>query len=398
MDPDEERRRRRERARAHLRARRRGLALIAIALLAAAAFAVGAVSGGGGDGDEPATPAPEEPFAVKPLPDGLSDAQLAGQRLVAGFDGTSPPRGLKKLIRAGRIGGVVLFADNVAGKRDLRRAMDELQSIPRPPGLRGPLIVMTDQEGGAVERIDGPPASSAAQMGHRGAAYANKQGRKTARLLRRVGVNVDLAPVLDVGRSGAAITNEGRSFGADPATVIRVGVKGFAAGLQNGGVAATAKHFPGFGAAEVNTDFEPQEINLPRSKLRRIDEAPFEAFAKGGGELIMLSVAGYRAFGGAPAALNRAIATRELRGRLGFRGVSVTDSLDAQAVLSFGSRSDVARAAVRAGSDVLLYGDWQTARDSGATLTKALRRGRLDREEFESSVERILGLRAELKG
>lgn len=388
-----ERRRSRRRARADAR-RRRGAALIALALLAAAAFAVGMISGGGG---EPA-PGRDQPFALKPLPDGLSDLQLAGQRLVAGFDGSDAPSELKRLIRSGRIGGVVIFAVNVDGKRGLRREINELQAIPRPPGLQEPLVVMTDQEGGAVKRIDGPPNASAAEMGARGRDFAAGQGRRTARLLGRVGVNVDLAPVLDVGRPGAAIANEGRSFGGDPTTVIDAGVNGFAAGLRAGGIAATAKHFPGFGAADVNTDFAPQEIGVSRARLRRIDEPPFAAFADRGGELIMLSVARYRAFGDAPAALNRAIASGELRGRLGFDGVSVTDSLDAQAVRSYGGRAIVARRAAAAGSDLLLYGDWRTARTSGRTLARALRRGTLDREEFEASVRRILGLRAELKG
>lgn len=395
MDRDERRRGRRDRERARARARRRGAALIALALLAAVAFAAGLASGGGGDAS---SSQPAEPFAVAPLPSGLSDAELAGQRLVAGFAGTEVPGGLERLIRTGRIGGVVIFAANVAGKGELRRRIDELQAIPRPPGLREPLIVMTDQEGGAVERIDGPPNASAAEMGARGSGYARRQGRRTARLLRRVGINVNLAPVLDVGRPGAAITSEGRSFGSTPAAVIGAGVNGFAAGLQSGGIAATAKHFPGFGAAAVNTDFAPQRIDLSRAQLRRIDEPPFAAFADRGGELIMLSVARYRAFGGAPAALNRAIATGELRGRLGFDGVSVTDSLDAQAVLAFGGRAAVARHAAAAGSDLLLYGDWRSARASGRTLATALARGRLDRAEFEASVRRILGLRAKLQG
>lgn len=395
MDRDE-RRCSRRRARELARARRPGAALIALALISAAAFAVGMISGGGDR--VPQAPPQVEPFALAPLPDGLSDAELAGQRLVAGFAGTEIPGGLERLIRHGRIGGVVIFAANVAGKRELRHQIDELQAIPRPPGLREPLLVMTDQEGGAVERIDGAPSASAAEMGERGRDYAARQGRRTARLLGRVGVNVNLAPVLDVGRPGAAITNEGRSFGDDPTTVVAAGVDGFARGLRAGGIAATAKHFPGFGAAAVNTDFAPQRIGVSRAKLRRVDEPPFAAFAAQGGELIMLSVARYRAFGAAPAALNRAIASGELRGRLGFEGVSVTDSLDAQAVRSYGGRSLVARRAAAAGSDLLLYGDWRTARASGRSLVAALTRGKLNRGGFEASVRRILGLRAELQG
>ncbi len=372
---------------------RRAATLIAAGLIAASAFALGLISAGDG-----AAPTGGTPPAAKPPPTTLGAAELAGQRLVAGYAGADPPRGLRRLIRAGRIGGIVIFADNVAGRRELRRRISELQAIPRPPGLRAPLLVMTDQEGGAVRRIDGPPQPSAAAMGLRGRAYAAAQGRRTARLLRRAGVNVNLAPVLDVGRPGSAISREGRSFGRTPRAVIGTGVAGFAAGLRGGGVATTAKHFPGFGAAAVNTDLAPQRIDVPLTRLRRIDEAPFRAFAAAGGELIMLSVARYRAFGGAPAALSRAIATGELRRRLGFAGVSITDSLDARAVLAFGGRAEVARRAAAAGTDLLLYGDWRSARAGGRTLTRALRRGNLDRGRFEASVRRILGLRAELQG
>jgi beta-N-acetylhexosaminidase len=302
------------------------------------------------------------------------------------------------MIRAGEIAGVVLFADNVAGRADLRRTIAELQAIPRPDGLDEPLAVMTDQEGGQVKRVDGPPDASGAEMGARGTAYAEEQGRATARSLGSLGINVDLAPVLDVGRSGAAIVKEGRSFGSRPGTVISTAVDGFAAGLRDGGLVAAGKHFPGFGAAELNTDFAPQEIDVSRAELRRVDEAPFAAFADDGGELIMLSVASYSAFGGEPAALSRAIATRELRDRIGFGGVSITDSLDADAVTSFGSRSEVALEAAGAGSDLLLYGDWETAREAGRALTKALARGKLDRDDFAAAAQRVLSLRAELAG
>lgn len=395
MEADRRRRRRRELARARLRARRRAAALIAAALLAAAAFTVGLIVGGAADDPTTSGAATSE---LAPVPAGLSDAQLAGQRLIAGFEGTDPPRGLRRMIRAGEIAGVILFAANVGRRGELRQMTSELQAIPRPGGLRAPLLVMVDQEGGAVRRIDGPPSASAAEMGARGGAYAARQGRRTGRLLDRVGVNVDLAPVLDVGRADGAIAGEGRSFGDRPQAVIETAVDGFAAGLRATGVAATGKHFPGLGAAAVNTDLAPQRIDLSRAELRRVDEAPFAAFADRGGELIMLSVARYGAFGGAPAALNRAIATRELRERIGFGGVSITDSLDAEAVRSFGGRAQVALRAAGAGSDLLLYGDWRTARASGRTLAAALRRGALAREKFTASVQRVLALRTELRG
>jgi beta-N-acetylhexosaminidase len=367
-----------------------------LALVAAASFAAGALGGSGG-GDGQAGAEQPVPFAMQPLPQ-LSVAQLAGERLVAGFDGRRPPKGLEREIRAGRLAGVVLFADNVGSAAQTRQLARRLQRIPRPKGLRAPLLVMVDQEGGLVKRIDGPPDASAEEMGSRGRAYSFEQGRKTGKLLRRSAVNVDLAPVLDVRRPGSAVGAEQRSFGGTAAAVIRAGVDGFARGLRSREIAATAKHFPGFGAARVNTDAAAQRIKLSRRELRRVDERPFGAFADAGGELVMLSLASYRAFGDRPAAFDRAIATRELRGRVGFGGVSISDSLDAAAAQSFGSRRRVALAAASAGTDVLLYGDWRTAARANRTLRTALAKGKLARRGFEESAQRVLSLRAKLEG
>jgi beta-N-acetylhexosaminidase len=385
-DPDELRARRRE---ALTRQRRRRLlgGLLAAAIVVAVLVVVIA-SGSGDDG----SPAPE-PAASAPQ---LSPRQMAGQRLIAGFDGTHAPKGLERMIASGRLAGVILFADNVESPARTTRTIASLQAIERPAGLEQPLAVMVDQEGGAVRRIPGPPTASAAEMARRGAGYAAAQGRRTAAALLDYGVNVDLAPVLDLARPGSAIAAEGRSFGSAPSRVADVGVGGFAAGLREGGVAATAKHFPGLGAATVNTDLEAQSIGVPLRRLRALDEAPFSAFADSGGELIMLSLASYSALGDRPAALDRAVAAGELRDHLGFAGVSITDSLDAAAARAFGDRDRVALAAVRAGTDLLLYGDWRTARGVGRTLAAQLRSGALERAPFTDSVARVLALRETL--
>jgi beta-N-acetylhexosaminidase len=209
-----------------------------LALLAAASFAAGALGGSGSGGGQAGAEQPV-PFAMQPLPQ-LSHAQLAGERLVAGFDGRRPPKGLVREIRAGRLAGVVLFADNAGSASQTRKVARRLQRIPRPHGLRTPLLVMVDQEGGLVKRIDGPPDASAEEMGRRGRAYSFDQGRKTGKLLRRSGVNVELAPVLDVRRRGSAVAAEQRRVGGPPVAVIHAGVAGFARGLRSRELAATA--------------------------------------------------------------------------------------------------------------------------------------------------------------
>jgi beta-N-acetylhexosaminidase len=360
--------------------RRRGAALVALACLAIAAFACGATLG---DVAEP----PQASVAET-----LPAERLAGLRIVTGLGGTSIPPRLREAISDGRVAGVVLFSENFPSRAPGRRLIARLQAIPRPPKLRDPLLVMTDQEGGLVKRLAGAPTASAREMGERGAAFSARQGRRTAANLRDVGVNVDLAPVLDVGRPGGVIAETGRSFGASAARVTATAVP-FAKALRAGGVVATGKHFPGFGAARENTDFSVERIDLSKGELRAVDEKPYAAFAAAGGEVVMLSTAIYPAFSNAPAAFTRAIATGELRNRLGFDGVTVTDALETPAVQHFGNTAKAAVAGARAGADILLYASIGPAERAWEALVAKLRAGGLDRAEFEEAAQRVLDLR-----
>jgi beta-N-acetylhexosaminidase len=379
----------RARRRAARRARIRRRRIVALAVVGGGIAALATVLGGR-DGPAPA----ERPLAAGPLEPRL----LVGQRLVAGWKGERPPRGLRGLIRSGGLAGVVLFAGNAPSRRRARASIRRLQGLPRPTAVDRPLLVMVDQEGGRASRLGGPPAASAKRMGSRGRAYAFAQGRATAASLTGLGINVELAPVLDLARPGGAIARERRGFAAGAERVIEVGVEGFAAGLAAGGVATTAKHFPGIGAVATSTDLAGQRVSLELERLRAADERPFSAFIDGGGDLVMLSLATYPALADRPAALSRRAATTELRDRLGFEGVSITDALDAAAAESFGGTAEVALAATRAGSDLLLYPDWRRARRVGRLLRRRLRAGSIDPVEAERAADRVQALRSELAG
>jgi beta-N-acetylhexosaminidase len=373
---------RRERERRDGARRRRRLSLAILAGAAAGGFAFGAALG------DDRSPAPEVAETLPPR-------QLAGQRIVVGLDGTELPRRLRRAVAAGEVAGVVLFAGNFPSREAGRRLIRRLQAIHRPPALRDPLLVMVDQEGGLVKRLDGAPTASARQMGERGTAFSRTEGRRTAHNLRDVGVNVDLAPVLDVARPGGTIAATERGFGATAQRVTATAVP-FAEGLEGGGVAATGKHFPGFGAATENTDFAVERVDLSKQRLRAVDEAPYRAFVAAGGDLVMLSTAIYPTFSDRPAAFTAAIATGELRGRIGFKGVSITDALDTVAVRAFGGPPKAGLAAVRAGADLLLFTDPGSAERAHRALVAKLRSRALDREGFEQAAQRVLDLRAGL--
>ena len=173
-------------------------------------------------------------------------------------------------------------------------------------------------------------------------------------------------------RPGSAIDSEGRSFGGDPKRVSRC-AGAFAAALERKGVAPTAKHFPGIGAAAVNTDDAVQRIDLGARELRRVDELPYERFVGdgGAGRLVMVSSAVYPAFSERPAALTRSLASEELRDRLGFRGVSITDALETASTAAFGGPTEAAKRAARAGTDLLLFTSADAAFRAGRSLRAA---------------------------
>ena len=324
----------------------------------------------------------------------LTLRQAVGQHMIFAYDGLQPPPALRRRIARGEAAGVILFARNVRTTGQVRAAMRSLQAIRRPAGLRAPLIVMVDQEGGPVRRIPGAPERAAASV--TSTAQARADGRAAARTLRGAGANMDLAPVADVGRAGAALQRERRTYGTAPADVAaRAGA--FARGLRAGGVRATAKHFPGFGAAAINTDNAAQRIETPLQTLRGVDAAPFERLVEDGVDAVMLSTAVYPALDERPAAFSRRWIDGELRERLGFRGVSITDDLGTPAVAAYGSNRRRAVLAVEAGVDLPLFSSSYTAGAQAAEgLLAAARDGRLSDAELRAGARRVLALRARI--
>jgi beta-N-acetylhexosaminidase len=324
----------------------------------------------------------------------LTLRQAIGQHLVFAYAGGEPPPALKRRIARGEAAGVVLFSRNVRSVAAVRSTIARLQRIPRPAAVDAPLLVLVDQEGGDVRRLPGPPVTPAADTTSAEAARAN--GRAAGRLLRRAGINVDLAPVVDVARaggSGSVLERERRTYGRDPAIVVaRAGA--FAAGLRDGGVEPVLKHFPGFGAATINTDDGAARVDLSLATLRAVDGMPYRRLKA---RAVMLSTAIYPRVDPRPAAFSRRWVEAELRGRLGFDGITVTDDLQAAAVARFGSPSQLALFALQAGVDLPLFAqDYATADRVAAGLERAVRSGALSRARLDAGARRVLRWRMTL--
>jgi beta-N-acetylhexosaminidase len=219
--------------------------------------------------------------------------------------------------------------------------------------------------------------------------------------LAGVGMNVNLAPVLGVyDKSGNFIDQYQRSCSSNASVVTACG-RAFITARQRTGVAATAKHFPGLGSAtkSQNTDAGPVTLNVSLSGLRSKDEAPYPAPIAAGVRLIMASWASYPALDAShPAGLSPAVIQGELRGRLGYQGVTITDAIEAGPLTAFGSYGQRAVLAAQAGMDLLLCSaqDPAEGRAVVTALAGALGGGQLDSATFNAAVQRVTALRAGL--
>ena len=392
------------------------VALSALALISCVGAAGRPGAAGQSGGRSPAGPTTDasgsagSPSAVTSpaaLPN-LTPAQKAGQRVIYSYSGLQPPATLLSWIRHGQVGGVIFFGGNISSRAQIAgviKQLDEANASASNPLRAVPLLLMTDQEGGVVRRLPGRPFASEKQIGEEAhpAAAAKAAGTGAGQNLAGVGMNMNLAPVLDVYRTAGDFDDQfGRSYSTSPQVVSALGAD-FIKAQQATGVAATAKHFPGLGAASStqDTDARPVTLNVGLHALRTIDEYPYRAAIAAGVKLVMVSWAVYPALArGTPAGLSSAIVNGELRNRLGFRGVTITDALEAGALQAFGTTGHRATLAARAGMDLILCSGQRASqgRLARSALATALSSGALSASVFDAALTRVIALRTGLRG
>ena len=322
-----------------------------------------------------------------PPPGEIRLSFLVGQLVMAGMDGTQPDAELLRQVREGEIGGVLLFASNVGP--GLPAAMQSLQDAARQ-GDDPPFLIATDQEGGSVKRLPGPPRSPQLIDSE---ALADSEGAATASLLAASHVNVNLAPVADVVSPGGFEAGQGRGFPGGPDRVAALATA-FAGGLQRRHVAATAKHFPGIGSLALDTDHTLGQLQLSPAAMQ--DQlVPFRRLIDHGVDLVMLANAVCPVWDAArPAVFSRNVAEGLLRRQLGFGGVVITDDLEARSLT--GDLGERAVQAVEAGADLVLCGSAAGGRAAYRALLAAAQAGRLSGQRLLDSYRRLRGLRASL--
>jgi beta-N-acetylhexosaminidase len=261
----------------------------------------------------------------------FSNSQLAGQRLMVGFEGVALNPDLQRLIREFKVGGLILFSRNLKTPDQIKELCRSTQDFAQSCGLP-PLFIAIDQEGGEVVRLREPFTQFPGNPHMKSVADAIHFSETTAAELCQVGININMAPVVDVVPEDFGSIMAGRSFGGDPHWVSRLGVK-VVEHLQQNHIMAVAKHFPGIGRTSLDSHLEMPILDDDLQVLQRLDLVPFEACIQHGVCGIMLSHIFYRKLDPIwPASLSSKIARDLLRDRMGFDGIVFTDDLDMGAI------------------------------------------------------------------
>lgn len=288
-------------------------------------------------------------------------ARQVGQLLSVGFEGPSVPEELRARIRAGEVGGVMLFRPNIqpnlelgAGPALLAGVVASLRQVAPPDA---PLLVSVDQEGGLVQRVRAPATVWPPMMSVGNAndpARTRAVGRAIGEELGALGIGWNFAPVLDVHTNADNPVIGNRAFALTPAAAAEQAVA-FWRGLRETGVLGCGKHFPGHGDTRSDSHLQLPVVDHDVDRLRRVELAPFAAAIAAGFEALMTAHVLYPALDpDRPATLSRRIATDLLRVELGFRGVLVSDDLGMKAVADRYPIEELAVGCLAAGVDHLL--------------------------------------------
>ncbi|MEK0313111.1 beta-N-acetylhexosaminidase [Cohnella sp. 56] len=331
----------------------------------------------------------------------MSLEEKIGQMILAGFVGNSlPDAATLRMIREDRIGGIILYKDNIA---DLPKTVKLVNAIKAANAKAGnaPIFVSVDQEGGKVSRL---PASyvkipEAAVVGQTGETeLAQRMGELLARQVGSAGFNMDFAPVLDINSNPDNPVIGTRSFGATADVVKRMGLAAMR-GLREQGVVSVVKHFPGHGDTSVDSHLDLPVLNKTADQLAKLEWLPFEAAIGQQADAVMVAhILFPKIDPDAPASFSRVIIGDQLRGKLGYDGVVITDDMTMGAIAKHYELADAAVRSVEAGSDILLVAHgYDVERSVYKALLAAAKSGRLTQARIDESVTRILTLKERYK-
>jgi len=311
-----------------------------------------------------------------------------GQMLLVGFEGLQAPQYILDWLADGRIGGIILFARNVATPDQLA---DLIRSLRR--AAKHPLLIAIDQEGGTVARLREGFTESPGAMALGAAdseALAERVAAALGAELRALGINLNLAPVVDIGHDSSNPVIGTRTLGIDPGRVSRLAVAQVR-GFQKAGVGACAKHFPGHGNTPTDSHVSLPVVSGSPDFLWEHDLIPFRAAVEAGIASVMISHVKFEALDARyPSTLSPAIITGLLREQIGFDGLAVTDCMEMQAITQNYGAGESAVLAALAGADAMFFSHTREKQEAAYNaLLDAAESGRLPLDRIEQAVARI---------
>ena len=296
--------------------------------------------------------------------------------------------GTQEALNAYAVGGLIYFDHNILDKELIMKMLSNTASMSNYP-----IFLAVDEEGGDVSRVanskvEVEKVDSMAVIGSQGdTAKAREAGTAIGAYLKEIGFNVDFAPVADVSSGEDSILRD-RAFGTDPQLVKEM-VSNAVGGIEDMGVSACLKHFPGLGSTTEDTHDGRVEIAKSLEEMRASDFVPFQAGIEAGVDFVMVSHATAPALddNNVPSSLSRKVITDTLRGELGFQGVIITDALDMTAITDYYTPEEAAVMAIEAGADMLLMPeDFEKAYEA---VLAAVQEGKITEERIDESLERI---------
>jgi len=328
-----------------------------------------------------------------------------GQMTIVGFPervAGELPEGIESLLKDPGVGGVGIFARNARGPAEMLELTSALQDAAIRAGAKVPLFIMADQEGGMVMQVtDGTTVfpGNMALAATSDAENAHEACRAIALESLAMGINVVTAPDVDVNADPDNPIIGVRAYGDDPALVGRFG-SAAVRGYEEGAVLCMAKHFPGHGRTAVDSHLAVPLVDSPIEEVEALDLPPFEEAVRSGVRAVMTAHIQVPALDttGACGTLSRPILTELLRGRMGFRGLIVTDCLEMGAIKDTIGTPEAAVRAVEAGADmVLICHTLELQRQAIDGMEQAVLDGRIPREAIDASCRRIITTKLELE-
>ena len=317
-----------------------------------------------------------------------------GQMMIFGFHGTTANEDINWMLANYHSGGIILFDRNMENKAQVKTLLENLNSVANE---KVPLFFAIDEEGGRVARMtqDLTPPPSQKEIGNSGdSSQAYSYANSIAQELKAMGINLNFAPVADVG------TPDTRSF-SDNGNVVAEFVSQAAKGYEDAGIFYCLKHFPGIGLWQVDSHQDIETITGDRNTFDTVDLVPFKKII---GEndnskfMIMISHYKYTAFDAENSAtLSPAVMTELLRNELGFNGVIITDDLDMGAVSKYHDEKFLSVASVKAGADIILScHEYEKQRKMYDGIFEAVKSGEISEDRINESVRRILKMKLDL--